>query len=190
MAQFGTPSARFISGEVRAAASKAVKQIAGPERLQNFPVKTKALWVLMAVGWLAAAQSWAGNTQLNHDALPDEQGEQPSRADSSGTIGRPEPWNPVSSPEDFISQSWASLDGHPSLDLDRYGPGSAVAVSTGVPQARSLAAERDAARRSDIVSSLILVGLGGVLLIYLRWSVAHSPHPDPAPNPAVHSAGR
>ena len=123
-------------------------------------MKTTIIALLGLGWWLAASQSWAATR------------------DGIGTLGQPAPLTLTSDSVDPINTNWASLDGPPPLDLDLYPQSDTLATSPAAPPTGSMPTDSDVGRTSDVGASFILIGLGGGVLICLRWRMSRSSASD------------
>lgn len=123
--------------------------------------------MLAASWWLAASQAWADKgDHLAGDAI--------------GTFGQTGPWAFTNDADELFDRNWASLDGPPSLGLDRFPQAGANLATSGVLRSGAMATDQDAERNSDVCASFILIGLGGGVLISLRWRMSRSSQSDTA----------
>jgi hypothetical protein len=140
--------------------------VAGPEPLGDNLLKKTTIALVVVVGWwLSAFQSWAD--KLEH-----------TMGGEIEAFGQPAPWTVTNASVDPINRDWASLDGPPSLDLDRYPQAGADLSTTGIAQTGPMPADRELEGNSDVGASLILIGLGGGVLLSLRWRMSRSAHSD------------
>jgi len=139
--------------------------MAGQERLRDSPLKTIIIALLGVAWWLAVSPSWA-----------DDHGESATGCETA-TIAAPAAWT-VGNDSAETNRNWGSLDGPPSLDLDHYPPPDEIATITASPPTASQSTDSDEERDPDVCASFILIGLGGGVLIGIRWRMFRKAQTD------------